>query len=48
MDGEKKVLASATVKYIKLTPEQIQAGIDEHEEMCYLIEDGVEEIDLPA
>ncbi len=48
MDETRKVLAGATVKYIKLTPQQIQAGIDEHEEMCYLIEDGVTDIDLPA
>ncbi len=38
------VLANAVIKYYKLTPQQIQAGINEHEEMCYLIEDGVNEI----
>ncbi len=38
------LLASAVVKYYKLSPQRIEAGIDEHEEMCYLIEDGVTEI----
>ncbi len=33
---------------MKLTPQQIQAGVNEHEEMCYLIEDGVSEIVLKA
>ncbi len=44
--AEGTVLAAATIKYLKLTPQQIQAGVNEHEEMCYLIEDGVKEIDL--
>lgn len=44
LDRSGAVLASATVKYIKLTVEQIQKGVDEHEEMCYLVEDGVTEI----
>ncbi len=48
MDASLHVLANATVKYLKLTPQQIEAGIDEHEEMAYLIEDGVTEIDLPS
>ncbi|MDE5896367.1 MAG: hypothetical protein K2H43_00975, partial [Clostridia bacterium] len=43
-DTDGKTLASATVKYIKLSVERIQQGVDEHEEMCYLIEDGVKEI----
>ncbi len=38
------VLAQATIKYLKLTPQQIRAGVNEHEEMCYLIEDGVTEL----
>ncbi len=42
------VLAQATIKYLKLTPQQIQAGVNEHEEMCYLIEDGVKEIPFGA
>ena len=40
------VLASAVVKYRKLSVERIQAGVDEHEEMCYFIEDGVKEISV--
>lgn len=48
MDESRAVLANATIKYIKLTPQQIREGVDEHEEMCYLVEDGVTEIDLPA
>ncbi len=47
MDGAFHVLANATIKYLKLTPQQIQAGVNEHEEMCYLIDDGVTEIPLP-
>ncbi len=47
LDGSFRTLANATIKYIKLTPQQIEAGVNEHEEMCYLIEDGVTEIDLP-
>ena len=41
------LLANATIKYLKRTPNEIEAGVDEHEEMCYLIEDGVREIALP-
>lgn len=38
------LLANAKVVYIKFEPEQIAQGVDPHEEMCYLIEDQVEEI----
>ncbi len=48
MDEARAVLANATIKYIKLTPKQISEGVNEHEEMCYLIQDGVSEIDLPV
>ena len=48
MDERRTVLANATIKYLKLTPQQIREGVDEHEEMCYLVEDGVSEIELPA
>ncbi len=41
-DGE--VLADATVNYIKLEVAQIAAGVDAHEEMCYLLSDGVTEL----
>lgn len=39
-----EVLAEAEVKYIKLTVEQIAGEVDAHEEMCYLIDDGVTDI----
>ncbi len=41
-----ELLASATIKYLKLSTDAIANGapIDEHEEMCYFIEDGVREI----
>ncbi len=40
------VLASAEIKYMKLTPEQIEHGVDAHEEMCYLVADGVTELSV--
>ncbi len=45
-DASGNVLASAIVKYLKLGIDRIaiSAEISEHEEMCYLIEDGVTEI----
>lgn len=43
-DPSGKVLASAVIKYIKLSVDRIQQGVDEHEEMCYSIEDGIGEI----
>ena len=45
-DKSGTLLANAEVKYIKLDVSQIAAGIDTHEEMCYLIEDDVREIDF--
>lgn len=42
------VLANAEVSYIKLNPEKIIAGVQPHEEMCYLIEDNVKEIPFPV
>lgn len=47
-DKRGTLLADATVKYIKLDVAQIAEGADAHEEMCYLIEDGVREIDFPV
>lgn len=38
------LLANAEPNYIKLSPAQIAAGADTHEEMCYLLEDGRTEI----
>lgn len=48
MNENGDLLASAAVKYLKLSVEKIATGsqINEHEEMCYLIEDGVTEITL--
>lgn len=40
------VLANADVKYLKLDTEKIAQNVDAHEEMCYLIEDGVREINF--
>lgn len=47
-DRNGTLLANAEIKYLKLDVNRINAGIDEHEEMCYLIEDGVTEIDVPS
>ncbi len=44
MDRKGIFLANAEVKYIKLEVEQIVQDVNPHEEMCYLIEDGVTEI----
>ncbi len=40
------LLANAEVKYIKLDINKIVGGIDSHEEMCYLIQDDVKEINF--
>ena len=40
------LLVSGDLRYIKLDAEQIVKNADAHEEMCYLIEDGVREIYL--
>ena len=49
-DTRGKILASAVVKYLKLSVERIALSgeISEHEEMCYLIEDHVREINYEA
>ena len=46
MDKHGTVLANGTINYIKMPVENINANISEHEEMCYLIEDGVTEINF--
>ncbi len=47
IDKSGKVLANAKLVYFKATAEQIVGGgINPHEEMCYLIEDGITEIDI--
>ncbi len=40
------VLAEAEVRYLRLPVDKLGDNISEHEEMCYLIEDGVSEIDV--
>ncbi len=44
MDMAGDVLASGTVKYLRLDVDQIAEGAETHEELCYLDEDGVREI----
>lgn len=44
-DGENHLLASGEIRYLKMPVERIQEGISYHEEVCYLVEDGVKEID---
>lgn len=45
-NGRGEVLAEGTTKYILLAPQRIAEGVDEHAEMCYLIEDDVKELPL--
>lgn len=42
------VLAEADIKYIKRKVDQIATGMDEHSEMCYLINDDIKEINLDS
>ena len=37
-------LAQAKINYLKLPTDKIAGNVDEHEELCYLIDDGVTEI----
>ena len=47
IDKNKKVLANAKLTYFKATAAQIVGdGLDPHEEMCYLIEDAITDIDV--
>lgn len=46
LDRDGQVLANGIIKYIKLDPQRIQKGVVVHEEMCYLVEDGITEIDM--
>lgn len=43
-DGHGVPLASGKTNYLKLDTAKIADKVDAHEEMCYLIEDGVKEI----
>lgn len=46
-DRKGNLLANATINYLKLKIAQIAStDVDEHEEMCYLIEDDVKEINF--
>lgn len=45
-DKHGAILANGTVHYIKLDVTKIADNISAHEEMCYLIEDGVTEINF--
>ena len=44
MDMDGKILASGMIKYIKMDTGKITEGVEIHEEMPYLIEDGRTEI----
>ena len=44
MNSRGELLANGEIKYIKMDTGQIAAGLEIHEEMPYLIEDGVTEI----
>ena len=46
MDKQGNVLANGTIKYIKLDKDKINDNMSEHEEMCYLVDDGVKEINF--
>ena len=46
LDLQGNLLANGTIKYIKLDVGKINNNISAHEEMCYLIDDGVKEINL--
>lgn len=45
-DKHGALLANGTVNYIKLDVNKIADNISAHEEMCYLVEDGVTEINF--
>lgn len=47
-DRQGNLLANAELKYLKLTVEQIADDVNSHDEMCYLIEDDVKEINFDA
>lgn len=48
LDEYGNVLANAQVKYIKLNVDKITDDTDIHEEMPYLIEDNIKEINFKA
>ena len=44
LDLEGNVLANGTIKYIKLDVNKISEDVQIHEEMCYLLDDDVQEL----
>lgn len=46
MDMQGNILATGEMKYIKLDNKQITENLNSHEEMCYLIEDKVTQIEI--
>jgi len=46
MDKFGNVLANGTVKYVKLDVNKIAEDVVAHEELCYLVDDGVTEINF--
>lgn len=46
MNEKGEILANGTIKYIKLDVNKIAEDASQHEEMCYLIDDGLKEINF--
>lgn len=47
-DKDDNLLAEGSARYLKLSSEKaFEKGENAHEEMCYMIDDGITEIDLP-
>ena len=46
MDRDGVIFTDAVINYIKLPVEKIAENVDFHSEICYLIEDGIKEIDI--
>lgn len=45
-DKNGQLLANAEVKYMKSDVNKISKEVDSHEEMCYLIDDDIKEIEF--
>ena len=45
-DKKGQLLANAEIKYMKSDVNKISKEVDSHEEMCYLIDDGIKEIEF--
>lgn len=46
LDRDGKLLANGLVNYLKLSVQKIAENVSAHEEMCYLVEDGVTDVDF--